>query len=371
MTVAFATRWDATPPTPNKTETIVVARSKPDPLQGFDPYEVIDTAGDDEKRDKPWLALGQEFATGRELCCVYQDEDSPTKRLSYRRSIDSGVTWGGGVITTGSYGEPVGNFCATPAIFGSEPLYVIYPQTIVPPNPVSMKLRVLRGLDPVAASGVSPVQFRVIECAVDEPLEIHVNRAFVSDELPGSFVQKLMPQLAADPTDPERLFVCYHDLATAAVTDTDVNIYLQVVTRLAIPDERRWCAGPRIRVNQNTDPDADSFLPAMTVDDHGFIHIIYYDDRNYEQDDTATTNVRFDAFYAYSTDQGQNWFDQRLPAPSGQHAHAVRVPGQNIDMREYIGISWHGDDVWAVYTGRDDNKTTENQGVIWANRIRW
>lgn len=170
----------------------------------------------------------------------------------------------------------------------------------------------------------------------------------------------------------------YHDTVTNDPNDparTDVNVYLHKLTYA----NGGWTAGPRIQVNDPyaTEHESDQFMPSVTVDDNGRIHIIFYDDRNYTDDPNDPENdqqpddtylPKFDAFYAYSTNQGQTWVNEKLwfdpPEPALDFTQRI------VNPKEYIGICWYDDLVWTAYTGTY-SADPYNKGVIWSSRIEW
>ena len=68
-------------------------------------------------------------------------------------------------------------------------------------------------------------------------------------------------------------------------------------------------------LSQRPPEEKDQFLPSVTVDDQGRIHVIFYDDRNYEQThDPPTLQPKFDVYYAVSTNQGATFTNFELYA---------------------------------------------------------
>jgi hypothetical protein len=183
-----------------------------------------------------------------------------------------------------------------------------------------------------------------------------------------------------DPNDPDVLYLVYHDIVDPNdpndPNDVDVDVFLVVLERTG---SYCWCPSGRIRVNDDDDPNqiSDQFLPSIIVDDDGYIHVIFYDDRNYEQDDNAE-EPRFDVYYAYSVDGGEHWTNEELEYDPDD-PNAPRVPAVNLDaeldlrgfeLGEYIGITYYDSAVWTSYAGTWDEEEDE-QSLIWSTRIEW
>ncbi len=187
--------------------------------------------------------------------------------------------------------------------------------------------------------------------------------------VPGGFQDTVhtSPQLAADPTDPNRLYLVYHD--TDPEAPSDVNVYLTSL----VYSGGQWTALPRVKVNNDGNAATDQFLPSIVVDDFGVIHIIFYDDRQYVQGDSAP-DAQYDVWYARSVDGGANFEDNSelwglsgLPALDETTAStSLRKPG------EYIGITYFSalDQIWTSYGGTSLFDPSNEQTVIWSSKIQ-
>lgn len=201
---------------------------------------------------------------------------------------------------------------------------------------------------------------------------------------------KRPPWIAADPTDGNRFFVVYHD--TISATSPDVDVYCVTVSRPS--PTGTWSAGAPVRVNKDTvgASDADQFQPVVAVDANGNVHVLFYDDRNYDQPDVlpyCSTNpgLRFDAYYCRSTSHGATFTEtavSRLVSPPDCEGGAANAPAvkyslfssesmwTGFDMGDYIGLTTHTQngitDVFMVYTGTDDCDLPNHPSVIWFNR---
>jgi hypothetical protein len=129
------------------------------------------------------------------------------------------------------------------------------------------------------------------------------------------------PRPAADPYDPNTLYVVYYDLKQAVggtpAADEDINVYLRVLTKSGASS---WSLGSRIQVND--DPlgfIADDFQPEIFVtrasaQDSPVVHVVYYSDRRFpSQVDTdpndpddpndpynLNENAQFDLYYTWA-----------------------------------------------------------------------
>jgi len=184
--------------------------------------------------------------------------------------------------------------------------------------------------------------------------------------LPGDFKVAAGPQIAVDPTAGNRFYVVGHETRTSGPGDGDVNVYIKKITRQG---PGCWIAGKPVMVNDPvTGHEADQFLPAVAVDDRGWIHVVFYDDRNYRQEDRQTDPPpRFDAYYAISRDQGKTFTNYNLNGSFDHPALDFRLTEKRPG--EYIGIACHGNVVWASYVGTSLSDGTNEKSVIYASRI--
>lgn len=335
--------------------------------------------------DMPWIVAGEMTGSVQEF---YITHHTP---LGYLRSIDGGLHWAWDEMIDGETGEPItGGGTARPAVYGDRPLYVSYVKLCSGP---SFEIRFLVGedvdgdpndpnFDPNDPNyvGVSFCHLYGIWSFLDGPvrpvrLKVPLNNHELqyNTHLPGNFSwgAPVVPQLAVDPNDPDRLYVVYHDLATDDPNDPDyddVNIYMHRFTRPG----GTWILSPRIKVNNDDTPfEADQFLPSITVDHAGRIHISFYDDRNYEDQQDSEPKPKYDAFYAYSDNHGDTWTNVRLPGdPNNPNEPALDWNLKKVDPHDYNGITCYGDTVWTTYAGTW-SQDPGNKAVISSNRLDW
>lgn len=348
------------------------------------------------KFDKPFLVAGQALTSGQEYIVVqidnttletYDPEHGPF-RYSYLRSIDGGDCWSYGQIEFADTRTPVeGVFCAQPAVHEGGPLYIAYAVS----SPPAIKFLVGMDVNPPPGEydcedpsqvGIHflPLYAPSSSYPPTEMLTVSLNKShlLINRSLPGgdNAARGRVPQLLADPTNANRLFLVYHDSKTDSPTDQDIDVFIRVIER----ERNGWVAGPRLPVSRTvTFNESDQFLPAPTVDASGRLHVLYYDDRNYtddpndpthdQQPDTASI-ARFDAYYAWSVDQGITWDIQQITY-SVPDEPAVDFGKAAFPLREYIGIASRGNFVWTAFSGTCSQDTTGNKSVIWSNLIDW
>lgn len=109
-----------------------------------------------------------------------------------------------------------------------------------------------------------------------------------------------------------------------------------------------WTSPIRIH---NDESGRHQFMPAMTVDPStGFIYIVFYDRRNYDDEQT-------DVYLAWSTDNGTSFKNQRI-------SETPFVPSPDSFFGDYIGISAFNEIIVPVWTRMDNGKTS-----IWTSII--
>jgi len=273
--------------------------------------------------------------------------------------------------------EPVlADFCAQPAVDQDGPLYVAYR--------AGNAVRFLVGvdIDPVAPSGVD--FFQLCSAPTEPggeapPVAVPLNVTGIRDYVPGNFGGGMgtVPQLAVDPSNPDRLYIVYQDVLEGT---TDVNVYIHALTR----NHSYWELGPKVQVNNDeTQYESDQFLPSVVVDGSGRLHVIFYDDRRFnvfsDQDDDCQ-NPKFDAYYASSTDQGATWqntilFENPNDPGGPTDPPALDCTVQRVNPREYIAICWYGSEsvseIWTAYTGASELDQLPNKALMWSSLIGW
>jgi hypothetical protein len=117
---------------------------------------------------------------------------------------------------------------------------------------------------------------------------------------------------------------------------------------------RTWC--PPERVNDDTATN-DQFMPSMSVDPNGRLHVIWYDRRR----DPA----KIDVYYARSTDGGQTFEPNRrltyvsFGVPNPPNSEAPEFQKYECYMGDYISLASADGRVYAAW---GDNRVLDNQG---------
>jgi len=361
--------------------------------------------------DKPWVVAGRSVArvgnapsAGSSalrqefyFAAVVQNLGLPgvVLRLVYGRSVDDGQTWvtGDVLLDPNDPGTMVPGFWPIPRVWRNRPLYVAY----VDNRSGQRRIRILVGTDIDSGPHAGAVRFAHLTDALNPgvPLEIVLNRAIfeIPARLPGA-TTLYKPSvgygvdMAVDPSDPDRLVLVFPDTATADPNDTDLDVYAVVLERVS---GNIWQIVRRVSVigDSPTRFESDQFMPAVDIDSDGRIHVIFYDDRNYtdppnpsdpnavdlQPDGPSTPAPKFDVFYAYSPDAGQQWFNQELYAvPPEPAMDFSRGPLGTFQFGDYIGIDVGSDRVWTAYMGTaeaDDppNDPNHNPTVIWSSQV--
>jgi len=384
-------------------KSIVVARYDIDanPAQ-FDPWQTLTTPT--AFTDKPWIVAGEVFSFApapgfagpireiklREFYIAWEVAGT----LNYLRSMDGGQTWVGGpglfdVEDPGSH-VLVGKW-VTPRVHNKRPIYLAHLLN-------SRTFELVCGDDIDLGAHAGEVQFTRLlsDESGNPPLAIVRNRAVnppsvegYVDRLPGGSTVLgrtvgVGMDLAVDPTDAGKLYVVYHDTATNVTGDNDVNIYLRVLNRVS---GAIWSVGDPIQVNNdNTQFESDQFTPAIEVDATGKIHVIFYDDRNYNElsdqlDGTATTQPRYDVWYAWAAGSQLNFQDpgHNLELCDDPPSCANTKPAIDYGdfgagsgdflLRDYIGIDAGNDRIWTSFMGSSLLDTNPKKSVIWSSQI--
>lgn len=220
-------------------------------------------------------------------------------------------------------------------------------------------------------------------------LEIKLHDGDVTGQLPRSgwpYTIRTTPQVAVDPTDPNRVYAVYHDRVSK--NSYDIDVFLNRLTKTP----HGWIKGSRIRVNQDVvdpnDPDdKDQFHPSVTVDDNARIHVTFYDDRDYDQADGCedpqdpNTWPTFDVYYAIGTwDQGQlDWEEYELcedpnDCSGSEAAVDFSIGPDHYEVGEYVGVAWRNVDantteVWTSFAGTLASDPTIDDSVIHSSPI--
>jgi hypothetical protein len=98
------------------------------------------------------------------------------------------------------------------------------------------------------------------------------------------------------------------------------------------------------------------YMPSMAIDNEtGYVYIVYYDRRNYDDQQT-------DVYLAYSDDGGANFKNVRI-------SEKAFTPQEDVIFGEHSNISAHEGMVAPVWTRMDDGKTSVWTAVIRAEEL--
>jgi hypothetical protein len=126
--------------------------------------------------------------------------------------------------------------------------------------------------------------------------------------------------------------------------ENDTDIWL---TRSANGGDN-WSSPQRINDDK---PGKHQYLPWMTVDQEtGFIYIVYYDRRNYD-------DLQTDVYLAYSKDGGNNFKNIRI-------SEKPFIPSDQNFFGDYTNIAAHKGVITPVWARMDDGKTSVWTSVI-------
>ena len=329
--------------------------------------------------DKPFLVAGEddEFYV---LWYTPDDfADGFPASYKYGRTTNGGNapsdwTVGHIVRTVPPFRPIVGNWATHPAVWNDGNLLIVYDKN------GSGKYRFMEGVDQPSGPGVDFSILNTMTSSGLEPLELGVDAQLVTNlrnQVAGVESGGFLPQVCADPTNSRRFYIAYHDRAAGT---GDVNVFVNTITRVG----GLWYFGVPTQLPNPAplstcdpdDPDTDQFLPMLSVDSEGRVHILYYDDRNFCQEDTVLDDfAKFDVVYAVSCNGGQS-FQTALMKPASAHGVAYldyEKEQPNWDVREYNGLTWtetpFGDiKVWTAFAGNSDQDSdpNDNFSVIFA-----
>ena len=190
--------------------------------------------------------------------------------------------------------------------------------------------------------------------AAHRPIEVCLQQTSTESlPAPGRPISKTVPYIAADPSNLDRVYVFYQDLARSDPSQSDMNVYC---VRLDNHGSGAWTAEPAVRVNDDAvvmAPFPDQFTPSAVVDTLGRVHVIFYDNR------LACTgscdSIMYDEFYAVSRDHGATFANYNLRDAATQPTFPVNCIGGGFDPHEYNGIAFYdtptATELWMTYQG--------------------
>lgn len=173
----------------------------------------------------------------------------------------------------------------------------------------------------------------------------------------GTFRVAPLPGLAVHP-DNGTLYTVWPDTADYPGGEANVDVFFSRSydqgttweTPVVLNDE-----GPFI---------GDQFFPWIEIDPSGRLHVVYLDSRHTDQQDNVTHGM-FDAYYAYSEDDGDSWTEIRLtPQSWDSDDDGLDRPSQFIG--DYLGMGVTEFTAWPFYTD-----TTNGDLDVYTNKIEY
>jgi hypothetical protein len=157
---------------------------------------------------------------------------------------------------------------------------------------------------------------------------------------PGTFRVPSMCYLDVD-ENTGRLYAAYFDTTNIINGQRNVDIYFTYSD-----DEGDSWTTPTI-LNNDGVPPGDQFFCWIEVDSRSRLHMVFFDSRHTDQNDNVT-NGYFDAYYAYSDDEGATWAEFRL-TPQSWNSNDDGLDRFNQFLGDYLGLAVAGNRAWPVY----------------------
>ncbi len=293
------------------------------------------------RSDYTQLAIGPDPSDPEEstnyymTCFVLPEGPTCDRAIGLHRSVDGGQTW-----STRSLVEVNSSILAPistpwPVVASDGTLYIAY-------HNVSNQNAVVTNVIANASAGSG--QFVSLGLNHSRIPFQFPSSAMYGNYVPGAFRVLNAIQMAADPTDPNVLYIVYHDFVTAPEQqedDGDVDVYLIRGEYNGQSEEWEWSS--RIRVNNDSaGVEQDQFYPTIVVDGVGDLHIAWFDTRNDPQG--PDDDVLISLFYAHSDDGGETFTNHEID----EVAIDTLVLQQNDFIGDYIRITMADDAVVIV-----------------------
>ena len=145
------------------------------------------------------------------------------------------------------------------------------------------------------------------------------------------------------------LYATYFDTTSINGTNSNVDLYFTK----SVDQGDTWTV-PTV-INGDEDPPGDQFFPWIEVDESGRLHVVFLDSRHTVQDDNVTDGM-FDAYYMYSSDQGDSWTEVRLSRMSfNSDNDGLDRPSQFLG--DYLGMGVAGNRVYPIYLDTSNGDT--------------
>ncbi|MCP3904656.1 MAG: hypothetical protein GY715_13600 [Planctomycetes bacterium] len=157
---------------------------------------------------------------------------------------------------------------------------------------------------------------------------------------PGNFRVPSMVHIAVHPVT-GHLYATYFDTTNTSGGNSNVDVYFTK----SVDQGTTWTTPVPI-LDTGTE-NFDQFFTWIEVDADGRLHLVYYDTKNTVQNDNVT-NGMFDAYYAYSEDDGATWTDYRLSNTSWD-SNDDGLDRATQFIGDYLGLAVAGNRAYPVY----------------------
>lgn len=159
---------------------------------------------------------------------------------------------------------------------------------------------------------------------------------------PGTFRIPPLGSLAVNPIDGS-LAMMYFDTTQVAGGQFDLDLYFV----RSVDGGANW-SDPVVVLDDGADePFADQLFPWIEYDRFGRLHVLYYDTVNDVRPD-GSENGQFDAYHAWSLDDGATWRARRL-SPQSFNASDDGLDRNQQFLGDYLGMAVAGDAAFPVY----------------------
>jgi len=139
-----------------------------------------------------------------------------------------------------------------------------------------------------------------------------------------------------------KLHAVYFDTTNIVNGQRNVNLYYTT----SVNQGTSWTAP--VVINTDNNPPGDQFFPWLEIDEHGRIHIVFFDSRHTVQNDNVA-NGMFDAYYMYSEDGGATWHEHRLTPQSWNSNNDGLNRGSSQFIGDYLGLATANNRVYPIY----------------------
>lgn len=175
------------------------------------------------------------------------------------------------------------------------------------------------------------------------------------DRFPGQFRVPPMNYLGVNRTTGQ-LYCLYFDTTNTQPNGRNVDLYFTTSTNKGTS----WTT-PKV-INKDNNPPGDQFWPWIEADKQGNLHVVFLDSRHTNQND-GVVNGMFDAYYAFSGDNGATWQEHRL-TPNSFNSNNDGLNRGNQFLGDYMGLAVSGNRVWPCYLSSQNGDTDIYTHVI-------